>query len=271
MEEISNTKPKTKPIGIIDSGVGGISVLNEICKLCGGQEFHYIADSAWCPYGNKSAELITERVFKLTDFLISQGCETIVIACNSATIASISALRASYLIPFVGMEPAVKPAAEQTKSGVIGVLATEASLAGEKFHQLVNAHGTGVKVITSACPKFVTLVEAGILQGEEVNTTISEYASPMLTEGADTLVLGCTHYPFLRKSIETFAGENVQVIDTGEAVAKQALKRANISENSAQLSNWVHIYTSGDLELLAKIFPKLSPNLDAKLKELKIS
>jgi len=212
------------PIGILDSGVGGLSVLTEIHKLFPNQIIHYIGDSEWCPYGNKSPEQIRHRVFTLTNLLLERNCGMIVIACNSATICAVEALRAEYMIPFTGMEPAVKPAVEATRSGVIGIFATEASLAGEKFHRLLNQHGRGVKIITTPCPEFVDLVESGNLSGHLVDRAIEKYALPMLEQGADTLVLGCTHYPFLKPAIQNIVGSHITIVDTGHAVARQTRK-----------------------------------------------
>jgi glutamate racemase len=262
------------PIGLIDSGVGGLSVLREIDAISEGLSFHYIADSAWCPYGNKPAETIIARVRQLSDYLLAKGCGSIVLACNSATIAAIESLRSSYLIPFTGMEPAVKPAAKATKTNVIGVLATEASLSGEKFHRLVDTHGKGIKVITTACPKFVELVEKGILQGQEVVAAISEYTESMLDQGADTLVLGCTHYPFLKPAIQEFVGTHIQLIDTGLAVAKRALQlheeQYGRPNESRQQANSILIETTADEKTLAQLLPSLFASSSVKISKCKI-
>ena len=235
-----------------------------------GENLHYIGDSAWCPYGRRSFEEIRERTGFLTDRLIQHGAKAIVIACNSATIAAIESLRASYPLPFIGMEPAVKPAAALTKSGVIGVLATEASLAGEKFHRLVNSHATGVRVITRPCPEFVDLVEAGILEGAEADVAVDSHVQPLVGEGADVLVLGCSHYPFLRPLIEKSAGENVSVIDTGSPVARrlQKLLEAEGALASEDGESEVTIQTTGDLGQLKKLLPTLCPGIEAAVSEM---
>lgn len=258
------------PIGVIDSGVGGLSVLMELDILFSGTQFHYIADSSWCPYGNKSPDKISQRVCDLTDHLLALGCGSIVIACNSATISAVETLRTIYPTPFTGMEPAVKPAAQVTQSGTIGVLATEASLAGERFHKLVTTHGKDIQVITTACPKFVELVEEGITVGPAVDAAITEYSSAMLEKGADVLVLGCTHYPFLRASIQRSVGDTVQLIDTGAAVAKRTLKlyQEAYGELQSKDQNILSIETSGDLDMLNHIFPLLCPELRAETKQL---
>ena len=180
-------------IGILDSGVGGLSVLSEIRRLLPDLDIHYVGDSAHCPYGTKKPGEICQRVGHVTDYLRGQGAELIVVACNSATIHAIEWLRDNYSFPFVGMEPGVKPACSLTESGVIGVLATEASIAGEKFVDLVNSTAGGVTVITQPCPEFVTLVEQGILEGPEVERAIQTYTEPIVQKGAD--VLGAGMYP----------------------------------------------------------------------------
>ena len=256
------------PIGILDSGLGGLSILNEIRAVLPNESIIYFGDSAWCPYGARHADEIQRRVFAVTDFLIEQGCKMIVIACNSATISAVEALRAAYPIPFVGMEPGVKPAAALTETGTVGVLATEASLAGEKFHRLVSNHADGIKVITRPCPNFVKLVEAGELTGPRARGIIEEEVLPLIDAGADVLALGCTHYPFLRPLIEDVVGPDVQIIDTGAAVAQRAASLLPNSSGSASPRH--HIYTSGDLNHLKKVLPSLCVDLDASLHHVDI-
>ncbi len=248
-------------IGILDSGVGGLSVLREIHERLPGAELHYVADSSWCPYGNKPGNIICERVTSIADYLLEQGAEILVIACNSATIHAVGSLRATYPLPVVGMEPAVKPAAEITRTGVVGVLATEASIAGEKFHQLVNTHAKGVRVITRPCPRFVELVEAGTLDGPDVEAAVDEAIDPLLE--ADVLVLGCTHYPFLRPAIEHRAPDHVSLIDTGPAVAKRVASLLEGVTDFSKESPEIHIETTGSLEQLDLLLPKLLPAIEA--------
>ena len=254
-------------IGILDSGVGGFSVLREIHAVLPSKSIHYVADSAWCPYGNKPGEVIRDRVTQIADYLLEKGSEILVIACNSATIHAVGSLRATYPIPIVGMEPAVKPAAEMTRSGVVGVLATEASIAGEKFHQLVNNHARGVRVITQPCPRFVELVEAGILEGPEAEAAVDEAVTPILEAGADVLVLGCTHYPFLRRTIKRQVPDDIALIDTGPAVAQRVVDVLPAESDSFEESSEIHIETTGTREALERLFPKLLPGLDATLTE----
>ena len=250
----------TSPIGILDSGLGGLSVFNEVTKLMPEESVIYFGDSAWCPYGARKADEIQRRVFAVTDFLLEQGCKIIIIACNSATISAVEALRASYPIPFVGMEPGIKPAAALTKSGTVGIFATEASLAGEKFHKLLSTHGAGLRTITRPCPSFVELVEAGNLEGPEALEAVKKETLPLIEAGADVLVLGCTHYPFLRALIQKVAGEDVQILDTGAAVARRA--QSLLEEKSSIDSQPKHqIITTGSLERLRKLFPTLCQDI----------
>ena len=245
-------------IGILDSGLGGLSVLNEIQMLLPHESLIYFGDSAWCPYGTKTYPEIQERVSIIVDLLIERGAEIIVIACNSATIACVEHLRSVYPIPIIGMEPGVKPAAQITETGNIGVFATEASLAGEKFHRLLSSHAKGVKVITQPCPDFVTLVERGILEGLEVEKAIHQYMRPLIAENVDTVVLGCTHYPFLKMSLLKLY-PNLKVIDTGQAVARQVQRKLHLSKEKLNTPHL--IITSGKKEAIIQLIPTLSPLL----------
>lgn len=255
--------PPPPKIGILDSGVGGLSVLREIRSLLPSTPIHYVGDSAWCPYGTKSPEQIRGRTFEITDYLIQQGATIVVIACNSATIHAVGSLRESYLLPIVGMEPAVKPAAAATKSGVVGVLATEASIAGEKFLRLVDTHAQGIRVITRPCPRFVELVEEGILTGPGAEAAVDEAVQPLLDEGADVFVLGCTHYPFLRPVIEARLPAGSTLIDTGPAVAKRTRSLLALPTDPSETSSEIVIETTGDLTHLDAILPLLLPGLTA--------
>lgn len=251
----------TAPIGVFDSGVGGISVLREIRRLLPGENLVYYADSGHCPYGGKTREQIQARAVAITEYLMARGAKLIVVACNTATIAAVEQLRATYPIPFVGMEPAVKPAAAQTRSGVVGVLATGAALAGDKFHKLVADHARGVRVITQPCPGLVEQVESGMLDTPETRALVGRYTAPLLQQGADVMVLGCTHYPFLRPLIQDVVGKDVSLIDTGAAVARQAqrlLEREGLA-NDAGTAGRIEWHSSGDAAQLEKLRPLLMP------------
>lgn len=247
------------PVGVFDSGLGGISVLREIRRLLPGEDLIYYADSGHCPYGGKSREEIQARSVAITEELLRRGCKLIVVACNTATIAAVEHLRATYPVPFIGMEPAVKPAVVQTRSGVVGVLATGAALAGEKFHRLLADHARNVRVITQPCPGLVEQVECGALDTAETRALVQRYTAPLLEQGADVMVLGCTHYPFLRPVIQALVGPDVLLVDTGAAVARQTqrvLERDGLlrdEEGPGQI-RWI---TSGDAGQLERLRPVL--------------
>lgn len=250
------------PLGIFDSGVGGISVLREIRRLLPAEDLVYYADSGHCPYGGKTREQIQARAVAITEFLMARGAKLIVVACNTATIAAVEHLRATYPIPFVGMEPAVKPAVAQTRSGVVGVLATGAALAGDKFHKLVADHARDVRIITQPCPGLVEQVEAGLLDAPETRELVARYTAPLLQQGADVMVLGCTHYPFLRPLIQDVVGKGVSLIDTGAAVARQAqrlLEREGLARDGEGRRGEIEWHSSGDAAQLERLRPLLMP------------
>lgn len=253
---------KPPRIGILDSGVGGLSVLREIHALLPGADLHYVGDSARCPYGTKPPAEIAERVFEIAGHLLAEGSELLVIACNSATIHGVGPLREFCPIPVVGMEPGVKPAAALTKSGVVGVLATEASIAGEKFHHLLSTHARGMRVVTRPVPRFVELVERGTLDGPEVDDAVSEALSPLLEAGADVVVLGCTHYPFLLSAIERQLPPGIAIVDTGPAVARRVASFMKEADFSGKPSG-IHIETTGTLSELERLLPILLPDIPA--------
>ena len=210
----------------MDSGVGGISVLKHIHALLPHEELLYFADSQHAPYGNKTAEEIQARCFEIADFLIEKNVKAIVVACNTATAAAIDAMRNKYTdLPIIGMEPAVKPAAEATRNGIIGVLATVGTLKSAQFAALLESYGRNVEVVTQGCIGLVECIERGELSSENTQMLVRQYCAPLLAHGADTIVLGCTHYPFVRPLIERVVGIDVVLIDTGAAVAKQLQNR----------------------------------------------
>ncbi|MBQ5935671.1 MAG: glutamate racemase [Bacteroidales bacterium] len=209
-------------IGVYDSGVGGLSVWRELVKLMPDEDYVYFSDAAYCPYGPKDPAFIVERASAVTDFFLEKGCELIVVACNTATAAAISHLRAHYAIPFVGMEPAIKPAILRSRSGVVGVLATAGTFKGKLYLSTLARFAGDVKVIERVGEGLVETVEKGILDGPEVEALVRRCIDPMLEAGADHIVLGCTHYPFLQPVIERLAGDSVTVVNPAPAVARQA-------------------------------------------------
>ena len=212
-------------IGVFDSGSGGLSVLKEIIRLLPDEQYIYFADNAFCPYGEKTAAEIRSRAHVITDRLLAEGAGIIVVACNTATAAAIADLRESYPdIPFIGMEPAVKPAAIGTRTGVIGVLATAGTLKGSKYLNTKGKYEDDVKIVEHVGQGFVELVEACDLDSPKAEEIVRESVTPLLAECADTIVLGCTHYPFLAPVIQRIAGDDVTVIDPAPAVARQTVK-----------------------------------------------
>jgi glutamate racemase len=230
-------------IGVFDSGVGGLSVLREIRRLLPEADLLYLADQGRAPYGVRSLEEVAAMSAQVSEWLLEQGATSIVIACNTASAAALHRLRAEHAgVPFVGMEPAVKPAAIETSTGVIGVLATAATFQGELFASVLERHGSGMTVLTRACPRWVELVEAGIVAGEAARAAVTTCIQPLLGSGADTLVLGCTHFSFLAPLIADVAGVGVRIVDPGPAVAQQVGRVAPDSVGSARTV----LATSGD-------------------------
>ena len=211
-------------IGFFDSGAGGLSVVREAIRLLPDERYIYYSDNAHCPYGEKSREYVTERARAITRHLRERGCGIVTVACNTATAAAISSLRAEFDMPFVGMEPAVKPAAALTRSGVVGVLATAGTLRAEKYHDTRDRWSGDIKIVEHVGEGFVRLVETGTTEGPEAEETVRLSLQPLLDAGADTIVLGCTHYPFLLPLMKKIAGEDVRFIDPAPAAAKQLLK-----------------------------------------------
>jgi glutamate racemase len=214
------------PIGVFDSGVGGLSVLREIHAQLPYESLLYVADSGHAPYGDKSVAYIENRAIALIEHLLHEGAKAVVVACNTVTGLIIAHLRARYPhIPIVAIEPAVKPAAWATRSGVVGVLATRQTVASPGLARLVHTHGQGCRMVLQACPGWVECVESGALEGPATEAAVAERVQPLLDHGADTLVLGCTHYPFLAPLIARLAGPQVQVIDPSAAVARELARR----------------------------------------------
>ena len=251
-------------IGIFDSGVGGLSVFREIHKVLPEQSYVYYSDNAHCPYGEKSREYIIERAREITRFMLEKGCEIIVVACNTATAAAISTLREEFPIKFIGMEPAIKPAAQSTKTGVVGVLATAGTLKASKYLDTREKWAQNVQIVEHIGQGFVELVESGNTSSPTAESTVRESLMPLLEAGADTIVLGCTHYPFLISTIEKIAHEsfpqrNINVIDPAPAVARhllEVMKEDGIAE-TAPTGYSIELHSSGDPTGLHRTFDSL--------------
>ena len=252
-------------IGIFDSGVGGLSVFREIRKVLPEQSYIYYADNAHCPYGEKSREYIIDRAREITRFMLERGCEIIVVACNTATAAAISTLRAEFPVKFIGMEPAIKPAAQATQTGVVGVLATAGTLKATKYIDTREKWAQDVTIAEHIGQGFVELVEKGILDGPEAESTVKTSLTPLLEAGADMIVLGCTHYPFLMDTIYKVAGElvperKVTVIDPAPAVARhllEVMKEEGIEMNSPDGYS-IMLHSSGESVYLHNVVSTLT-------------
>ncbi|WP_454252055.1 glutamate racemase [Pseudomonas sp. R151218B TE3479] len=247
------------PVGVLDSGVGGLSVLGEIRQLLPNESLLYVADCGHIPYGEKTPEYIRQRSTIIADFLLGQGAKALVVACNTATVAAVADLRRDFPHwPIVGMEPAVKPAAAATRSGIVGVLATTGTLQSAKFAALLDRFATDVRVITQPCPGLVELIEAGDLHSQALHQLLQHYVEPLLAAGCDTLILGCTHYPFLKPLLKPMIPAHISLIDTGAAVARQLQRllaeRDLLAEGPARETEF---WTSADPIHFRKILPLL--------------
>lgn len=244
----------TNPIGLFDSGIGGTSIWKEIHSLLPNEDTIYLADSKNAPYGQKTKEEIIGLSFKNTEYLLDRNAKMIVVACNTATTNAIKELRAKYDVPFIGIEPAIKPAAIHTKTKTIGILATKGTLSSELFYQTVSTL-EGIRVIEQVGYNLVQLIEQGKLGSEEIKELLKEYLQPMIEANIDHLVLGCSHYPYLVPQIKEILPESVKIIDSGEAVARQTkavLEQNNILNSEKHKSSNV-FYANSDPSVLKSI------------------
>jgi glutamate racemase len=212
-------------IGVFDSGVGGLSILDEALQQLPHHNYIYFADSANAPYGDKPPQWIAERSLQICRYLMEQDCSAIVVACNTATAEAIATIRSTLDIPIIGVEPGIKPAAMQSQNGIVGVLATEATLNSDKFNALLATLPEHCQFIKQAGAGLVPLIEAGLIETPEMQALLRSHLKPILDQGADTLVLGCTHYPFLKKMIRAVVGDSMTLIDTSDAVVRQLLRQ----------------------------------------------
>lgn len=245
---------KENPIGLFDSGVGGTSIWKEVHALLPNENTIYLADSKNAPYGLKSKEEILLLSVKNTEFLLNQNCKIIVVACNTATTNAIKELRTKYDVPFIGIEPAIKPAALQSKTQTIGILATKGTLNSELFHKSVSNH-PDVKIIEQIGHGLVQLIENGDINSPEMEELLRSYLTPMVEKNIDYLVLGCSHYPYLIPQIKKLIPSHIQIIDSGEAVAKQTkriLESLSLINDSDKKSSQI-FYTNSEPEVLEKL------------------
>jgi glutamate racemase len=247
--------PNQNPIGVFDSGVGGTSVWKEIVKLLPHEKTIYLADSKNAPYGIKSRDEIIALSEKNTEFLLNRNCKIIVVACNTATTNAIAHLRAKYNVPFIGIEPAIKPAALHTKTNSIGILATKGTLSSELFAKTSDKFAQDVQVIEQVGTGLVELIEANQLNSDETYHLLQTYLHPMIEKEIDYLILGCTHYPYLIPQIQKILPDKVTIIDSGEAVARQTknvLDQSNLLNLSKKIP--IHeIYSNTDITTLSAI------------------
>ena len=254
------------PIGIFDSGVGGLSVLDQISLLLPSENLVYVADSKFAPYGPKPSEEIRTRAFKIMNFLIANhDIKLMVVACNTATAACIKEMREKYTIPIVGMEPAVKPAIMASKEKRIGILATEGTLKSAKFSALLERHDGEYKFYTQPCIGLVELIEKGEINTPQIRELVSKYLAPLQYHNVDVIVLGCTHYFFIKNIVEENFKKPIRVIDTGKAVAKQALnmlKKNNLLNAKKNKSPLIYSNSSSNIN---KVVDRLMLNNNEQL------
>lgn len=258
------------PIGIFDSGVGGLTVWKEIVNLLPYESTIYLADSLNCPYGNRSNQDIIELSIKNVEFLLSKKCKIIVVACNTATAAAISTLRSKFKVLFVGVEPAVKPAAINSKTKNIGILATEGTFNGNHFQNTSNRFANDINLYIQIGFGLVEYVEKGDFKNKQLREMLASYINPMINNNVDSIVLGCTHYPFLIDLIKDIAGININIIDPAPAIAKrlQFLLHKNNLNNSMEANPVYEFYTNGDIEIMEKLVTIVKGNKTGIIKSV---
>ena len=247
------------PVGVFDSGIGGLSVLAAIRERLPHEDLLYVADSGHAPWGDKPVEVIRARALGISRFLLDRGAKALVIACNTGTAAAAELIRGEVAVPVVAMEPAIKPAAALTRSGVVGALVTQLTGSSDRYHRLAGT--VGVELVTRPAPGLVERIEAGDLDGPETRALVERYTQPMVEAGADVVVLGCTHYPLLRPLLGDVLGPGVALVDSGEAVARRL---AAVLEDGGLLSDHAgpgcaRFWTSGELETARGLITRLWP------------
>ena len=257
-------------IGAFDSGVGGLSVLRELLVELPKEDFIYVADQKHVPYGTKSQEQVRQYSENITQFLLAKGAKCIVIPCNTASAAALNYLRKEFPhTPFIGMEPAIKPAAEKTKTGKVGILATQGTFKSERYCSLVERFGNGIEVMENPCIGLVDLIESGDAESDETKAMLSKITAPMIKEGIDAIVLGCTHYPFIQSILEEILPEGIQIINPAPAVARHTKNRlSKLNLLSERSDRKVKFYTSGNPFTFQKQIKELI-DIDVKVKGLR--
>ncbi len=254
-----------KPIGIFDSGLGGLTIYSEIHKLLPHENIIYLADSKNAPYGEKSREEIIRISVKNTEFLLEQGCKLIVVACNTASTNAVKYLREHYEVPIIRVQPAIKPAALNSKTKVVGMLATKGTLESELLFETAQRFAQGVKVVEQVGEGLVPLIETGKMRSPEMTRLLKKYVEPMLDHNIDQLVLGCTHYPFLTDQIREITGDRVCIVDSGEAIARQTrviLQQEGLLNTDAS-EGYRIFYTNKNPQVLQEMLDLFHENLKA--------
>ncbi|TKB45630.1 glutamate racemase [Thalassotalea mangrovi] len=238
---------KHAPIGVFDSGIGGLSICRAIRHVMPTEDMLYFADTEHSPYGTKSDDFLRYRTQQILTFFQEKGCKAIVVACNTATVHTIENLRSNQLMPVIGVEPGIKPARQATVTGKIGVLATNQTIASESFARLKHRICADIEVYSQPCPDFVRIVEQGAIDSPQTEAAVRHYVQPLLDKNCDQLVLGCTHFSFLRDSISRFVQGRAEIIDTADAVARQVERRLGEAQllNHSQRNASLHFFSSG--------------------------
>ncbi|MFD2166076.1 glutamate racemase [Thalassotalea euphylliae] len=256
------TQPEQAPIGIFDSGIGGISIARCISEMLPNEQLIYVADSGFAPYGDKSNEEIIARVHSVAKFLINQGVKAIVVACNTATVIAIESLRKQYQLPIIGVEPAIKPAALVSKAKSVGILVTQATANNPRFLELVDRHKLDAEVHIQPCPGLVQQIEQGQHHSEHCNALLSRYITPLVLKGIDTLVLGCTHYPLISQQIQQHLPTSIELLETAKPVT-QELKRRLLAQqllnSTEQMNVKKQVYSSAFFQNQQYVIEKFWP------------
>lgn len=258
---IDSQNAANSSIGVFDSGVGGLSVLQAISAELPSEHLIYFADTAYAPYGDRSDSEIIDRSCRVTAWLVEQGCKAVVVACNTATAAAIKTLRERFDIAIIGIEPGLKPAVQRSKSGRVGVLATSYTVQSDKFKRLVETFAADVQPSIQACPGLVETLEQPGEHAERLHSLLTRYLQPMREQGIDTLVLGCTHYSFLRQAIQDYLGESVEILDTPKAVASEVRRqlelRSLLAAQGETSSPHRYLTTGSDLAVICAVMQSL--------------
>lgn len=250
---------REKAVGVFDSGVGGLSVLSRIRGHLPAEHLLYVADSAYMPYGCKTSADVKRRCLLVSEFLLSQGIKALVIACNTATSVAVQTLRDELDIPVIGMEPPIKPAVHSSKGGVVGVLATSGTLNSDKFNRLKSRFTVQAEVIVQPCPGLVELIEKGDLETDQISSVLASCLQPLLDRGVDTLVLGCTHYPFVLPLIHQITGDGICIVDTGDAIARELKRQLQACRllNEKDQGGSIQFWSTGDIATVQPVMSRL--------------